>query len=387
MDSEALQRGFQALEDELGQIVPQRRTPAERRQRRTQGGRRKTRSDKKPPDYINPATGLPTWSNRGSRCWNRGGYIVCNDPPNGSRGQAGVYQKRGERGDRGDPDMKGRDKTEAIKENRTVIRKYDDDGKITKSVGLQNYFTPIGEQGGIVYLQPGINERGDVFGGSAFTDLSDFDKKDLIAVSKDDFNAQYRVHRGIENPRDIYDTLINNEYELGEPIGGTGTRPSGMGAASARRQRIGEEQEYGVRVGFDPEDRESRLARFRLQEDIFEEAKKAGGGRAGLIASLRQAAEAGIREARPRTNYLTEQRERAIDPISRRKARQRRRRDRAFNLEPEGEYGEAGLIRQRRDDEDDEEDEDRPTAAEIAAMTTQQWRAYIQSPEGRWARP
>jgi len=116
MDSEALQRGFQALEDELGQIVPQRRTPAERRQRRTQGGRRKTRSDKKPPDYINPATGLPTWSNRGSRCWNRGGYIVCNDPPNGSRGQAGVYQKRGERGDRGDPDMKGRDKTEAIKE-------------------------------------------------------------------------------------------------------------------------------------------------------------------------------------------------------------------------------------------------------------------------------
>ena len=355
MDSGALQRGFQALEDELGQIVPQRRE-AERRQRRTQGGRRKTRSDKKPPDYINPATGLPTWSNRGSRCWNRGSYIVCNDPPNGSRGQAGVYQKRGERGDRGDADMKGRDKTEAIKDNRTVIRKYDDDGKITKSVGLQNYFTPIGEQGGIVYLQPGINERGDVFGGSQYTDLSDFDKKDLIAVSKDDFNAQYRVHRGIDNPRDIYDTLINNEYELGEPIGGTGTRPAGMGAARARRQRIGEEQEYGVRVGFDPEDRESRLARFRLQENIFEEAKKAGGGRAGLIASLRQAAEAGIRDSRANDNYYAGRMNwRAIDPISRRRARQRRRRDRAFNLEPEGEYGEAGLIRQRRDDEDDEE--------------------------------
>ena len=328
----ALQRGFQALEDELGAFA--RRTQAERRQRRTQGGRRKTRSDKKPAGYINPETGRTTWSQRGSRCWNRGGYIVCNDPPNGSKGQAGVYQKRGERGDRGDPDMKGRDKTEAIKDNRTVIRKYDDDGKITKSVGIQNYFTPIGEQGGIVYLQQGINERGDVFGGSAFAKLSDFDKKDLIAVSKADFNAQYRVHRGIENPRDIYDNLINNEYELGEAVGYRGgRRGSGFRANLDRQREIEEEVERGGRIGFDPENPQSRLTRFRLQEDIFEEAKKAGGGRAGLIASLRQAAEAGGRG----------------EATSRRKTRRRRRVERAFGYDR---MRELELARQEREDEE-----------------------------------
>lgn len=237
----ALQRGFQALEDDIGNT-----------RRRGQTARRPRRRERVKDSWRDQGKG---------ECWTKTGkgggkFTVCE----GSKGQKGVYQPRGERDDRGDPDMKGRDKTEAIRDNRTVVRKYDDEGRINQEVGTQNYFIPIGEENGIVYLQQGINERGDVFGGSKLDEkLSDFNKADLIAVPKDKFNAQYRVHRGIENPRDKYDGLVSNKYEL-----------AGEG-----------EREQGSLNDIDPSFRG-----FRRTEDIIGEARELGGGRAGFREAL-----------------------------------------------------------------------------------------------------
>ena len=235
----ALQRGFQALEDDI---------------RRGQTARRPRRRERVKNSWRDQGKG---------ECWTKtgkggGAFVVCE----GSKGQAGVYQPRG---DRGDPDMKGRDKTEAIKVNRTVVRKYDDEGRINQEIGTQNYFIPIGEENGIVYLQQGINERGDVFGGSAFADLSDFNKADLIAIPKDKFNAQYRVHRGLENPRDKWDGLVSNKYELAG---------------------VNEREQYLSINDIDP-----TFRGFRMTEEVIGEARAAGGGRAGFrqaIAARRQ---------------------------------------------------------------------------------------------------
>ena len=256
----ALQRGFQALEDELGDFG--RRAELQRGFQALEDdigrlGRsfRASRAGRRP---RNRPRVRGSWRDQGKGdCFTRtnasgGRYVVCE----GSRGQSGVYQPRGSREDRGDPDMKGRDKTEAIRDNRTVVRKYDDEGRINQEVGTQNYFIPIGEENGIVYLQQGINTRGDVFGGSAFADLSDFNKADLIAVPKDKFNAQYRVHRGIENPRDKYDGLLANRYELANY----------------------NEREQSLRLNaIVPSFRERRNV-----EELIGETRAAGGGRAGL---------------------------------------------------------------------------------------------------------
>jgi len=245
----ALQRGFQALEDDIGRLGRSFRASRAGRRPRNRPRVRGSWRDQGKGDCF-------TRTNK-----NGGRYVVCE----GSKGQSGVYQPRGSRDDRGDPDMKGRDKTEAIKDNRTVVRKYDDEGRINQEVGTQNYFIPIGEENGIVYLQQGINEQGNVFGGSQFAKLSDFNKADLIAVPKDKFNAQYRVHRGIENPRDKYDGLLANRYEL------AGVNERGQ---SLRLNDI------------DPSFRERRNV-----EELIGETRAAGGGRAGLrqvLSSRRQ---------------------------------------------------------------------------------------------------
>jgi hypothetical protein len=240
----ALQRGFQALEDDI---------------RRGQTATRPRRRERVKNSWRDQGKG---------ECWTKtgkggGAFVVCE----GSKGQAGVYQPRG---DRGDPDMKGRDKTEAIKVNRTVVRKYDDEGRINQEVGTQNYFIPIGEENGIVYLQQGINERGDVFGGSAFADLSDFNKADLIAIPKDKFNAQYRVHRGLENPRDKWDGLVSNKYEL-----------AGVN-----------EREQGSINDIDP-----TFRGFRRTEEVIGEARDLGGGRAGFRQAIAARRQRGRRES------------------------------------------------------------------------------------------
>jgi len=240
----ALQRGFDELEADIGRLG--RSFRASRAARRPRNRQRVSGS----------------WRDQGKGdCFTRtnkngGRYVVCE----GSRGQKGVYQPRGSREDRGDPDMKGRDKTKAIKDNRTVVRKYDDEGRINEEVGTQNYFIPIGEENGIVYLQQGINEQGDVFEGSKFASLKDFNKADLIAVPKDKFNAQYRVHRGIENPRDKYDGLVANRYQL-------------VGVNEREQQEIG-----GMR--------EATFRQRRRVEDIIGEARAAGGGREGFRQAI-----------------------------------------------------------------------------------------------------
>ena len=244
----ALQRGFQALDDDIGNTI--------RRERMRQIATRPRRRERVKNSWRDQGKG---------ECWTKtgkggGAFVVCE----GSKGQKGVYQPRGERGD---PDMKGRDKTRAIKENRTVVRKYDDEGRINQEIGTQNYFIPIGEENGIVYLQQGINERGDVFVGSAFADLGDFNKEDLIAIPKDKFNAQYRVHRGIENPRDKYDGLVSNKYEL-----------------SGRYERV---TPVPSRVGWWTGSRPTDEYRgFRRTEEVIGEARAAGGGRAGFRQAI-----------------------------------------------------------------------------------------------------
>jgi hypothetical protein len=79
---------------------------------------------------------------------NGGKYVVCNDPPRGSKGQQGVYQKK-DRKDRGDPDIKGRDKSAIIRRQKPVLKKYDDEGRLEKDAV---YYTPLKKDGGDVIL-------------------------------------------------------------------------------------------------------------------------------------------------------------------------------------------------------------------------------------------
>lgn len=154
-------------------------------------------------------------------CWTRrnangGAYVVCEE---GSRGQKGVYQKV-DREDRGDPDQKGRDKTAAIQKNRVVMRKYDDEGKVIPiSEGEKQYFTPLRKEGDSVVLAPTADGAvGKSYG------LTDQYKNILekrhgtIRVPIDEFNAQFRVTKGLDEPGDKYDTLLKGSYELDEEM-------------------------------------------------------------------------------------------------------------------------------------------------------------------------
>ena len=194
----ALQRGFQALEDELSAFA----RGSVRRERRTRNRPRVQGS----------------WRDQGKgECFTRtnasgGRYVVCNDPPRGSRGQKGVYDINN-RNVRGDEDQKGRDKTKAIKNNRSVMKKYDAEGRV-EDLDEEIYFTPLREEGGFVVLGRGLNTAGTAKNPDGISE--NVDTVNTIRVPKDEFNAQYRVMRGFTNPDDKYNDLAPAEYELQE---------------------------------------------------------------------------------------------------------------------------------------------------------------------------
>lgn len=196
----ALERGLQALEDELGAFASEAARGSVRRERRTRNRPRVQGS----------------WRDQGKgECFTRtnasgGRYVVCNDPPRGSRGQKGVYDINN-RNVRGDEDQKGRDKTKAIKNNRSVMKKYDAEGRV-EDLDEEIYFTPLREEGGFVILGRGLNTAGTAKNPDGISE--NVDTVNTIRVPKDEFNAQYRVMRGFTNPDDKYNDLAPAEYEL-----------------------------------------------------------------------------------------------------------------------------------------------------------------------------
>ena len=137
---------------------------------------------------------------------NGGSYTVCE----GSKGQVSAPDRE----ERGDPDQKGRPKTEAIRDHRYVIRKYDDEGRIIPLTDGVEYLTPIAQRGGIVYLSDTITGR-QGRDDRVSVDIKKVleDKSKLRAVPIKEFNAQYRVTKGLINIGDKYDTQIPGEYE------------------------------------------------------------------------------------------------------------------------------------------------------------------------------
>jgi hypothetical protein len=185
----ALQRGFQALEDEFARLPSQ----SVRRQRRTRNRPRVQGS----------------WRDQGKgECWTKtgkggGAFVVCE----GSKGQKGVNN----RNVRGDEDQKGRKKDKAIKNNRSVMKKYDVEGRV-EDLDEEIYFTPLREEGGFVILGRGLNTAGTAKNPDGISE--NVDTVNTIRVPKDEFNAQYRVMRGFTNPDDKYNDLAPAEYEL-----------------------------------------------------------------------------------------------------------------------------------------------------------------------------
>ena len=137
--SDRIQVVFDVEEDEEGNLVEVPPTP-----RRTGAGRgRRVRNRKRVEG---------SWRDQGKgECFTRtnaqgGQYVVCNDPPRGSRGQRGVDRSRK---DRGDEDIKGRDKSAAIDKARPVMKKYKEGGEVESQA---KYFTPLKKEGGNVIL-------------------------------------------------------------------------------------------------------------------------------------------------------------------------------------------------------------------------------------------
>jgi hypothetical protein len=226
------QRAFDALEQELGGV----------RSRGAQGSRRRERRTRNRPRVSG------SWRDQGKgECFTRtnaqgGKYVVCNDPPRGSRGQKGVDRGRS---DRGDADIKGRDKTGAIDKARPVMKKYDDDGELEKDA---QYFTPLKKEGDQVIL---IKWRGkkdpvealgfDGYTGAGFDGYTPAEIEqivssgDTISIPVSDFNAQYRVSRaGDTDIGGSGDALKAGEYELGEGKKVRGERPIKRGVQARK---------------------------------------------------------------------------------------------------------------------------------------------------------
>jgi hypothetical protein len=189
-----------------------------------------------------------SWRDQGKgECFTRtnaqgGNYVVCNDPPRGSRGQIGVDRSRS---DRGDADIKGRDKTAAIDKARPVMKKYKDDGELEKDA---KYFTPLKKEGDQVIL---IKWRGkkdpvealgfDGYTGAGFdgytpTEIEQIiSSGDTISIPVSDFNAQYRLSRaGDADIGGSGDALKAGEYELGEGKKVRGERPIKRGVQARK---------------------------------------------------------------------------------------------------------------------------------------------------------
>lgn len=240
----ALQRGFQALEDELGGLTTVGRGSV-RRPRRRERKRGSWRDQGKGECFTRPKK-------------NGGVYTVCNDPPRGSKGQKGVYDVNN-RNVRGDDDQKGRKKDKAIKNNRSVMKKYDDEGRV-EDLDEEIYFTPLREEGGFVILGKGLNTAGTAKNPDGISD--NVDTVNTIRVPKDEFNAQYRVMRGFTNPDDKYNDLAPAEYGLQEDP------DKAQEAIKVQREVRGE-----------------RLRQEGQQERVDEfvrEAQQLGGGREGF---------------------------------------------------------------------------------------------------------
>ena len=178
-------------------------------------GKKKKKKKKKKvvPKKRNRARVSGSWRDQDKgKCYTRtnsngGSYTVCE----GSKGQVSAPDRE----ERGDPDQKGRPKTEAIRDHRYVIRKYDDEGRIIPLTDGVEYLTPIAQRGGIVYLSDTITGRQGYRDDRVYVDRKKVleDKSKLIAVPIKEFNAQYRVSKGLWEVGDEYDTQIAGEYE------------------------------------------------------------------------------------------------------------------------------------------------------------------------------
>lgn len=242
---------------------------------------------------------------------NGGAYVVCEE---GSKGQAGVYQPRdhefGIRANRGDPDQKGRSKTQAIKKNRPVLRKYDDDGKIIEESESQ-YFIPLGKDGGNVLLYPadkgGFGTTTDLYSGYK-TKLGKATiqqlKKNAISIPLNDFNAQYRASRGLNNVGDDQDNMEAGDYELGgsgehEPTAADYEATGEWGGVVVTAAEKAELEKRKKNLARDKKVVKARRERDKLakaEKEIFEEV--GGRGRAGFReAIVRRGAARRIRQS------------------------------------------------------------------------------------------
>jgi len=239
----ALQRGFQALEDELGQRQPR--------------GQRRTRARK---------TG--SWRDRGrGDCFTRtnkngGAYVVCEE---GSKGQKAVYAANN-RNVRGDEDQKGRKKDKAIRTNRSVMKKYDEEGRV-EDLDEEIYFTPLREEGGFVILGRGLNTAGTAKRTKSEGISENVDTTNTIRVPKDEFNAQYRVMRGFTDPDDKFNDLAPTEYELqGDP-----DKPKLKEELINLEKKLKKEKRKVKKKG--EEEEKKREARIKKVEDDIEEVE------------------------------------------------------------------------------------------------------------------
>ena len=270
--SDRIQVVFDVESDEEGNLVEVRPTP---RRSRSTDGKRRVRNRKRVEG---------SWRDQGKgECFTRtnkngGKYTVCNDPPRGSRGQQGVDRSRK---DRGDEDIKGRDKSAAIDKARPVMKKYKEGGEVE---GQGKYFTPLKKEGGNVIL---IKWRGKSdpieklgFDGYTGADLGKGEKRytnaeieeiiskgDTISIPLSEFNAQYRVSRARDG--DIggsADALEAGEYELGE-----GVKQVSVGAIKPKKKgRAKKKVQKKLKKRIEVDDKEiiDRLGRDLIRKNI-----------------------------------------------------------------------------------------------------------------------
>jgi len=230
----ALQRGFQALEDELGQ-----RQPRGQRRRRA----RKTGS----------------WRDRGEGdCFTtKKGQVVC-------EGSAGMSANN--RNIRGDEDQKGRKKDKAIRTNRSVMKKYDEEGRV-EDLDEEIYFTPLREEGGFVILGRGLNTAGTAMRTKSEGISDNVDTTNTIRVPKAEFNAQYRVMRGFTDPDDKFNDLAPTEYGLQ----GDADKPKLKEELINLEKKLKKEKRKVKKKG--EEEKKKREARIKKVEDDIEEVE------------------------------------------------------------------------------------------------------------------
>ena len=240
----ALQRGFQALEDELGQRQP--RGQRRRRARKTGSWRDRGRGD------------CFTRTNK-----NGGAYVVCEE---GSKGQKAVYAANN-RNVRGDEDQKGRKKDKAIRTNRSVMKKYDEEGRV-EDLDEEIYFTPLREEGGFVILGRGLNTTGTAMRTKSEGISDNVDTTNTIRVPKAEFNAQYRVMRGFTDPDDKFNDLAPAEYGLqGDKL----DKPKLKEELINLEKKLKKEKRKVKKKG--EEEEKKREARIKKVEDDIEEVE------------------------------------------------------------------------------------------------------------------